>query len=110
MYVSSLSLSWVSFRPNGVPELGCELCLVTKYFLPFQTVMQIGCLYLNRCIDLSFFSPLQTEQHGTKRLEPSSAKTLIDIGTRRIFSSEHDIFRESARKFFQEEVLPFHAE
>ncbi|KAJ7412006.1 hypothetical protein WISP_99558 [Willisornis vidua] len=55
-------------------------------------------------------SPLQTEQHGTKRLEPSSAKTLMDIGTRRIFSSEHDIFRESARKFFQEEVLPFHAE
>ncbi|XP_068877896.1 long-chain specific acyl-CoA dehydrogenase, mitochondrial [Aphelocoma coerulescens] len=55
-------------------------------------------------------SPLQTEQHGTKRLEPSSAKTLTDIGIRRIFSSEHDIFRESARKFFQEEVLPFHTE
>ncbi|KAM6349144.1 long-chain specific acyl-CoA dehydrogenase, mitochondrial isoform 2-T2 [Alca torda] len=55
-------------------------------------------------------SPLQTEQHGTKRPEPSSAKSLVDIGTRRIFSSDHDIFRESARKFFQEEVLPFHAE
>uniref|UniRef100_A0A8C4TTT8 Acyl-CoA dehydrogenase long chain n=1 Tax=Falco tinnunculus TaxID=100819 RepID=A0A8C4TTT8_FALTI len=55
-------------------------------------------------------SPLQTEQHGTKRQEPSSAKSLIDIGTRRIFSSDHDIFRDSARKFFQEEVLPFHAE
>uniref|UniRef100_A0A8C9LBM1 Long-chain-acyl-CoA dehydrogenase n=1 Tax=Pavo cristatus TaxID=9049 RepID=A0A8C9LBM1_PAVCR len=55
-------------------------------------------------------SPAPTEQHGTKRLEPSSAKRLTDIGTRRIFSSDHDIFRESARKFFQEEVLPFHAE
>ncbi|KAM9629391.1 long-chain specific acyl-CoA dehydrogenase, mitochondrial [Morphnus guianensis] len=55
-------------------------------------------------------SPLQTEQHGTKRPEPSSAKSLTDIGTRRIFSSDHDIFRESARKFFQEEVLPFHTE
>lgn len=79
-------------------------------FLPFKRVMQIGCLCPNRCINLSFSSPLQTEQQGSKRLEPSSAKSLLDIGTRRIFSSDHDIFRESARKFFQEEVLPFHAE
>ncbi|KAG6939070.1 acyl-CoA dehydrogenase, long chain [Chelydra serpentina] len=34
----------------------------------------------------------------------------MDIGTRRIFSSDHDIFRESVRKFFQEAVLPYHAE
>lgn len=68
------------------------------------------CLCRNGFFCLSFSSSLQTGQHGTKRLEPSSAKSLMDIGTRRIFSSDHDIFRESARKFFQEEVLPFHAE
>ncbi|XP_043433650.1 long-chain specific acyl-CoA dehydrogenase, mitochondrial isoform X2 [Prionailurus bengalensis] len=45
-----------------------------------------------------------------KRLETPSAGKLTDIGTRRIFSSEHDIFRESVRKFFQEEVIPHHAE
>ncbi|XP_023397633.2 long-chain specific acyl-CoA dehydrogenase, mitochondrial isoform X3 [Loxodonta africana] len=45
-----------------------------------------------------------------ERLESSSAKKLTDIGIRRIFSSEHDIFRESVRKFFQEEVIPYHAE
>ncbi|XP_045337050.1 long-chain specific acyl-CoA dehydrogenase, mitochondrial isoform X2 [Leopardus geoffroyi] len=45
-----------------------------------------------------------------KRLETPSAEKLTDIGTRRIFSSEHDIFRESVRKFFQEEVIPHHAE
>uniref|UniRef100_A0A6I8S8J9 Acyl-CoA dehydrogenase long chain n=1 Tax=Xenopus tropicalis TaxID=8364 RepID=A0A6I8S8J9_XENTR len=44
------------------------------------------------------------------RLETSQAKSLMDIGTRRIFSSDHDIFRESARKFFQQEVVPYHAE
>ncbi|XP_069434338.1 long-chain specific acyl-CoA dehydrogenase, mitochondrial isoform X2 [Ovis canadensis] len=47
---------------------------------------------------------------GEERLETSSAKKLTDIGTRRIFSLQHDIFRESVRKFFQEEVIPFHAE
>lgn len=67
------------------------------------------CLHPSRC-SLVFLSPAPAEQHGTKRLEPSSAKRLTDIGTRKIFSSDHDIFRESTRKFFQEEVLPFHAE
>ncbi|KAJ6665361.1 hypothetical protein lerEdw1_004410 [Lerista edwardsae] len=53
----------------------------------------------------------QAENHDSAaRLEPSSAKTLTDIGTRRIFSSEHDIFRQSVRKFFQEAVVPYHAE
>ncbi|XP_023484451.1 long-chain specific acyl-CoA dehydrogenase, mitochondrial isoform X3 [Equus caballus] len=47
---------------------------------------------------------------GEERLETPSAKKLTDIGIRRIFSSEHDIFRESVRKFFQEEVIPHHAE
>ncbi|XP_028006891.2 long-chain specific acyl-CoA dehydrogenase, mitochondrial isoform X2 [Eptesicus fuscus] len=47
---------------------------------------------------------------GEHRLETSSAKKLTDIGIRRIFSSEHDIFRESVRKFFQEEVVPHHTE
>ncbi|XP_015277007.1 PREDICTED: long-chain specific acyl-CoA dehydrogenase, mitochondrial [Gekko japonicus] len=53
---------------------------------------------------------LHTENHDTARLETSSAKTLMDIGTRRIFSSDHDIFRQSVRKFFQEAVVPYHAE
>ncbi|XP_074154913.1 long-chain specific acyl-CoA dehydrogenase, mitochondrial isoform X2 [Sminthopsis crassicaudata] len=47
---------------------------------------------------------------GKGRLESCSAKSLTDVGIRRIFSSEHDIFRESVRKFFQEEVIPHHTE
>jgi hypothetical protein len=34
----------------------------------------------------------------------------MDVGTRRIFSEDHDLFRESARRFFQEEVVPHHSE
>ncbi|KAG8432627.1 hypothetical protein GDO86_017031 [Hymenochirus boettgeri] len=44
------------------------------------------------------------------RPETSQVKTLMDIGTRRIFSSDHDIFRESVRRFFQQEVSPYHSE
>lgn len=34
----------------------------------------------------------------------------MDIGTRRIFSEEHDLFRENVRRFFREEVVPYHAQ
>ncbi|TWW63956.1 Long-chain specific acyl-CoA dehydrogenase, mitochondrial [Takifugu flavidus] len=52
-----------------------------------------------------------TEQLGpSARPESSSAKTMMDIGTRRIFTEEHDIFRQSVRRFYQEEVVPYHSE
>ncbi|XP_031708097.1 long-chain specific acyl-CoA dehydrogenase, mitochondrial [Anarrhichthys ocellatus] len=44
------------------------------------------------------------------RPETSSATTLMDIGTRRIFNEDHDIFRQSVRRFYQEEVIPYHKE
>lgn len=44
------------------------------------------------------------------RPETSSAKSLMDIGTRRIFNEDHDLFRQNVRRFFQEEVVPYHKE
>ncbi|XP_030066700.1 long-chain specific acyl-CoA dehydrogenase, mitochondrial [Microcaecilia unicolor] len=52
----------------------------------------------------------QDEDKRTSRLETSSARNLMDIGTRRIFSTDHDIFRQSVRRFFQEEVVPHHTQ
>lgn len=43
-----------------------------------------------------------------ERPEPGQAEKLTDIGTRRIFSEEHDLFRKNVRRFFQEEVVPHH--
>ena len=47
-------------------------------------------------------------QYST-RPEVGQSICLTDFGTRRIFSEEHDIFRQSVRRFFQEEVLPNHS-
>ncbi|XP_020864438.1 long-chain specific acyl-CoA dehydrogenase, mitochondrial [Phascolarctos cinereus] len=55
-------------------------------------------------------STRSSHEGGEGRLESSSAKSLTDVGIRRIFSSDHDIFRKSVRKFFQEEVVPHHTE
>ncbi|KAL8618484.1 hypothetical protein ACOMHN_049901 [Nucella lapillus] len=44
------------------------------------------------------------------RPEVGQAGTMMDIGTRRIYNEDHDMFRQTARRFFQEEVLPYHAE
>jgi hypothetical protein len=37
-----------------------------------------------------------------------SSGSLLDIGTRRIFNEDHDMFRETARKYFEEHVKPYH--
>ncbi|KAK2857040.1 hypothetical protein Q5P01_005775 [Channa striata] len=56
----------------------------------------------------------RAQQPGTSacssRPETSSAKSLMDIGTRRIFTEDHDLFRQNVRRFFQEEVVPYHNE
>ncbi|XP_039272148.2 long-chain specific acyl-CoA dehydrogenase, mitochondrial-like isoform X1 [Styela clava] len=40
------------------------------------------------------------------RIEPCQSEKLTDIGTRRIFSDDHDIFRRSVRRFFNENIIP----
>ncbi|XP_071851755.1 long-chain specific acyl-CoA dehydrogenase, mitochondrial-like [Apostichopus japonicus] len=41
-----------------------------------------------------------------RRPETSQAGSMMDIGTRAIFSEEHDIYRRSLRKFVNEELVP----
>ncbi|XP_038642406.1 long-chain specific acyl-CoA dehydrogenase, mitochondrial [Scyliorhinus canicula] len=50
------------------------------------------------------------ETHKVYRPETSFTKNLMDIGTRRIFSEEHDILRQSVRRFFEAEVVPHHTQ
>jgi len=44
------------------------------------------------------------------RPETAQAPKMTDIGTRTIFSEEHDIFRENVRRFYTEECVPYHNE
>jgi len=54
--------------------------------------------------------PKKAPTRGMSRLAPAQAGSLLDIGIRDIFDSDHDQFRESARHFFDTEVKPNHAE
>jgi alkylation response protein AidB-like acyl-CoA dehydrogenase len=47
---------------------------------------------------------------GTVRPEPQQADDMLQIGTRRIFDHEHDMFRQLCRTFYKENVVPFNAE
>eukprot|EP00096_Caligus_rogercresseyi_P002274 TRINITY_DN1435_c0_g1_i4.p1 TRINITY_DN1435_c0_g1~~TRINITY_DN1435_c0_g1_i4.p1 ORF type:complete len:252 (+),score=80.73 TRINITY_DN1435_c0_g1_i4:168-923(+) len=40
------------------------------------------------------------------RLPPSMMGSLLDIGSRRIFNEESDMFRESVRRFMREKLVP----
>ena len=40
------------------------------------------------------------------RPAPAQAETMLDMGTRNIFSPEQDMFRSTVRKFVREEMAP----
>lgn len=44
---------------------------------------------------------------SVNRLEPCQSEKMTDIGTRKIFHSDHDIFRANTRRFFEEHITPF---
>ncbi|KAB5574574.1 hypothetical protein PHYPO_G00210530 [Pangasianodon hypophthalmus] len=62
------------------------------------------------CCRMQYSQHLQGDTPAPFRPETSMAKTMMDIGTRRIFSEEHDLFRQNVRRFFKEEVVPYHTE
>ena len=45
-----------------------------------------------------------------ERPEAQVCDDLLQIGSRRIYSQEHDMYREMLRNFYQEKVVPFHEE
>ena len=47
---------------------------------------------------------------GSDRPEPQQVDSLLQIGSRRIYDSTHDAYRESVRNFYQDQCVPFHEE
>lgn len=47
-------------------------------------------------------------RYASQRQPIAQASKLTDIGTRNLFNEDHDIFRETCRRFFREEVVPHH--
>lgn len=61
---------------------------------------------LSRKIAKRFLRPVvrYCSDEAPFRQEPWQTANLTEIGTRAIFSEEHDMFRESVRRFFQDQV------
>jgi len=59
---------------------------------------------------LSVFQHRRAAAEGDQRPETAQVGNMLEIGTRKIFNSDHDILRHSLRKFFKEEIVPHHAE
>ena len=73
------------------------------------------CLF-NPCF-VDFYSRSQSTQADTSsdeavniRPEGAQVSNLMEIGVRKIFSEEHDMFRQNVRRFFQEEIVPNHSQ
>lgn len=57
----------------------------------------------------SVVRPMAARAMSTMRMEPCQADNMMQIGTRRIYNEDHDMYRESVRRFYEEEVVPNHA-
>lgn len=53
---------------------------------------------------------MSNDEAPPQRLSTVAASNMMDIGIRTIFNEDHDIFRKSVRKFFTDEVLPYHSQ
>ena len=51
-------------------------------------------------------SSLKSESHNVQRQPTAKMAKLTDIGSRTLFGSEQDAFRETVRKFIQKEIIP----
>ncbi|GAA6075694.1 calcium channel, voltage-dependent, N type, alpha 1B subunit, a isoform X1, partial [Tachysurus ichikawai] len=99
---------WNSLRNLVVSLLNSMKSIISLLFLLFLFIVVFALLGMQL-----FGGQMQHSQQDRSapfRPETSMAKTLMDIGARRIFSEEHDLFRHNVRRFFKEEVVPYHRE
>ncbi len=54
------------------------------------------------------FSAVSTPVSTDSRIDSQVAANLMQIGIRRIFDHEHDMYRELCRRFYTQEVVPYH--
>lgn len=94
----------ITLNTNSAPQTGYYIQLILcKVVLWFPICECKVSMFLYSAFFVALCSPLQCERKAT-----SQSDSMMDIGCRTIFNSDHDILRSSTRKFFNEEVLPFH--
>ncbi|XP_071824746.1 long-chain specific acyl-CoA dehydrogenase, mitochondrial-like [Apostichopus japonicus] len=77
-----------------------------------RSLLALRCVGARRIDPIRFQHPGRQQRESTediampRRIETAQAAKLTDTGTRNIFTEEHDIFRRSVRRFFEEEVVP----
>ena len=65
---------------------------------------------LSRTLRSSFLLQRSVRALSSERPEPQQVESLLQIGSRRIYDSTHDQYRESVRNFYNEKLVPFHEE
>jgi long-chain-acyl-CoA dehydrogenase len=55
-------------------------------------------------------APAHESLYSPERIEPQQAPSLLEIGTRTIYDSDHDQYRTSCRNFYETKCKPFHKE
>ncbi|KAH9514303.1 hypothetical protein Btru_028661 [Bulinus truncatus] len=101
---SHLDIQWST---NLYKVIGghCSVTFPTRSHLDIQWSTN---LYKVNCRYLSTSHKHEAKSASGSRPEACQSANMMDIGTRRIFNEEHDIFRQTARRFMADEVVPHH--
>jgi long-chain-acyl-CoA dehydrogenase len=84
---------------RALPKLAVRASIASKSISMRPNVL-VSSLPLSRSFSVS--------TDTVTRPEPQTAETLMQIGTRDIFDFEHDQYRELWRRFYEDEVIPYH--
>jgi len=104
------------FSFKGRRQFKTTKMLVSKY-VRLSQLSKVGCTPAVRCLNSS--SGDRQKMETEKQIEPELLEvrpaavqtgTMLDIGTRQIFTPDNDMFREHVRRFMREKLAPVQAE
>jgi len=86
----------------------CYLSSVPKHFF-MRALKILGPVLTKRWSSTAVSSKASPSAQATRQPACQMAN-MMDVGSRRIWDADHDIFRESTRRFMREELIPMQAE
>ena len=93
-----------------LPQIECSLIVIPNHVREISARKVLSFVEFLCRAQSTVSANVEASEDVPLRKEPSQSSSLLDIGTRKIYSAEHDMFRESVRRFFKEEIVPYHSQ
>ena len=101
------TVSYIQVPGIYLPPLGAGLVHSTRLIIAFTPLRDMATAMARL---IRFRTGQRALTTSAQRMTPAQAPSLMQIGLRDIFDTDHDMFRTTARAFFDNEIKPHHAQ